>query len=303
MPTSIIQVLVALGGASLLLYWISPATLLAGLFLAVTAAVLPKRSLPGMLLSVGWGQRILIVVILGATLGASLAALQTLLYRFLEGYMWPDPVVSWLRQRQVSRKKRLESSSHLYPNDVLRPGDDIRLIQLSREQLRRYPVSDIQVAPTMLGNAIRALETYSYELFGLDIVGFYEELTATVPEALRGVPEKRKSTVDLYVNITTLSVIFGTATIVFTILYSSPILLVLLLTYTVMGAASYRLSIVSSDRWRRAIEATVNLGRKPLAEALGYTLPDREKEREFWRIVAQNLQLSRTPGSKEGHNI
>jgi hypothetical protein len=285
MPAGILQVLVALGGASLLLYWISPATLLAGLFLAVTAAVLPKRSLPGMLLSLGWGQRLLIVVILGVTLGATLAAVQTVLYRFLEGYMWPSRMVHWLVRRQLSRKKLLESYNVV--------SNDIHRVALSREQLRRYPVSDTAVAPTRLGNAIRALEAYSYELFGLDMLFFYEELTAVAPEALRGVPERRKSTVDLYVNVTILSLIFSIAAIVFGILYSSPVLLALLLVYVVMGAASYHLSVISCDRWRRGIEATVNLGRKPLAEALGYTLPGPEQEHEFWKLAVWNLQPRR----------
>jgi hypothetical protein len=288
MPTSVLQVLIALGGATLLIYWISPAILLAGLFLAVTATTLPKRSLPGMLLSLGWGQRLLLVAILGAILGASLAALQTILYRLLEGYMLPGPLRSWLTQRQLSLKKRLRSALS-GPSFGMHSG-------LLLEKLRRYPISDAQVAPTRLGNALRALESYSYEQFRLDMIALYEELTAMAPESVRGLPERRKASVDLFVNLIALSVIFGVATTVFGILYSSPMLLVLLSVYGIIAITSYRLAVITCDRWRRAIEAMVNLGRKPLAEALGYSLPiDSQQERRFWMLVVQELRYGYDP--------
>jgi hypothetical protein len=124
----------------------------------------------------------------------------------------------------------------------------------------------------------------------------YEELTAVAPEALRGLPARRKATVDLYVNLVALSAVFGILTTVLGLLYSSPVLMALLLAYVIIGLASYRLAVISCDRWRRAIEALVNLGRKPLAEALGYPFPiDPKEEREFWRLAIWDLKYGPPP--------
>jgi hypothetical protein len=48
----------------------------------------------------------------------------------------------------------------------------------------------------------------------------------------------------------------------------------------------YRLAVVSTSHWASAVQALVNLGRKPLAEALALEVPrDLKAEREMWRYV------------------
>jgi hypothetical protein len=48
----------------------------------------------------------------------------------------------------------------------------------------------------------------------------------------------------------------------------------------------YRLAVAATDDWAAVVRAVVNLGRKPLAEALGLQLPSTiREERAMWAMV------------------
>lgn len=50
----------------------------------------------------------------------------------------------------------------------------------------------------------------------------------------------------------------------------------------------YRMAVAGTDDWAAAVQALVNLGRKPLSEALGLAMPDSlAKEREMWRLIGR----------------
>ncbi|MGI5401142.1 hypothetical protein ACQEVG_17110 [Streptomyces sp. CA-135486] len=55
----------------------------------------------------------------------------------------------------------------------------------------------------------------------------------------------------------------------------------------------YRSAVIATDEWAASVRALVNLGRKPLAEALGLTLPESlADERTMWQMVTR---MSRRP--------
>ncbi|MFG2490360.1 hypothetical protein ACGFSD_04690 [Streptomyces caniferus] len=55
----------------------------------------------------------------------------------------------------------------------------------------------------------------------------------------------------------------------------------------------YRSAVTSTDEWAAAVRAMVNVGRKPLADAMCLVLPDQlAMERDMWTMVSR---LSRMP--------
>lgn len=55
----------------------------------------------------------------------------------------------------------------------------------------------------------------------------------------------------------------------------------------------YRSAVYATDEWAAAMRAMVNLGRKPLADALGLVLPQQlNQERAMWQLVTR---MSRRP--------
>jgi hypothetical protein len=55
--------------------------------------------------------------------------------------------------------------------------------------------------------------------------------------------------------------------------------------------------VTATDEWSASVQALVNVGRKPLAEALGLELPAKlAKERHMWRVVNEFVKRPFDPG-------
>lgn len=155
-----------------------------------------------------------------------------------------------------------------------------------RERLRRYPVDDAQVAPTRLGNAIRQLEEYGYQHYRLDSQALWYELTATAPKQLGQQVDVARAGVDFFVCL-----LFGNLLVagiaLAAVSASDARAGTLLITAGVLIVASglwYRLAVITTDDWALAVRALVDVGRKPLAAALGFQLPKAiDQEREMWQ--------------------
>ncbi len=209
------------------------------------------------------------------------------IYRFLEGYNLPKPLARRFHRRQLQEWRRirwLEERSRLAGQPV--PGLDL-------ERIKLYPLRADQVAPTRLGNALRAMETFGYTRYGLDSQSLWFELQSVVPETTRRNTEEGRAPVDFFVSsiahMTVLSVlclIVGVSTLnVGTCLIG-------------LGAAatvplSYRLAVRNVKDWGDAVKALVNLGRIPLADHFGLSMPDElSEERNMWhaymRVIERN---------------
>jgi hypothetical protein len=260
------------------------------------------------------GRSAVFVLVGTVLLGLALAALQTPLYRLLEGYLgWPQ----WLFQR--GRRNRL-AAKHLLENRIEAASLVLREATLSEqesrvlgryrahpvtgryadadarrgpvwlsllnERLSRFPADDGQVIPTRLGNAIRRFEEYGYDRFRLDSQVLWHELNAAAPEPARKQAEDARMNVDFFICL----------------LYGH--LLVAACACAELGAGSparpwlvgcvavglpllavvwYRVAVVATDDWAGAVRAMVNLGRQPLTASMGLALPrEIEAERTMW---------------------
>ncbi|NUR73100.1 MAG: hypothetical protein HOU81_19970 [Hamadaea sp.] len=265
----------------------------------------------------------LAVAILG---GLLLAAVQTPLFRILEGYLgWPRPLVAAGRRRMLRRKHLLAdrldaarladaeadgtldeagaaalAAMRAHPLVGRHVAADARRGSVQRglmhERLRRFPVDDGQVVATRLGNAIRRLEEYGYDRYRLDSQVFWYELTAVVPERTAKQVDQARTTVDFFVSllfghlivaaVAVGAVLSGTVT-------GSVQLWISVAALLLLSVGWYRAAVVTTDDWAAAVRAMVNVGRVPLAEALGLRLPEGlSEERTMWTLSSQLTRLA-----------
>ncbi|MGW7682050.1 hypothetical protein ACWGID_15000 [Kribbella sp. NPDC054772] len=262
-------------------------------------------------------------------LGLVLAAVQTPLYRVLEGYLgWPKRLSQAGLRRQLTTKHllrnrvdaavlaRQERAGQLtgdapklaafraHPVVGRYADEDVRRgsvwLGVLRERLHRYPLDDRQVAPTRLGNAIRRFEEYGHNRYRLDSQVLWHELNAAVPEAARKQTDDARMTVDFFICL-----LYGHLLVVVALVVTLAVgvaarpwvtgatVLGLLLLTTIW----YRLAIEATDEWAGAVRAMVNLGRRPLAEALGLRIPyGIEEERAMWLLVSDLVTSDFYPG-------
>jgi hypothetical protein len=306
------------GGWLLVVGWVLPTAINALLFVFF---VLP--SLHGIVLAHDLGQAsvgdktiaVLAVALVG---GVVLNALQTPLYRVLEGYLWPGPLARWRRKHYVKTRRTVRKRLELIyyrTNTDLTTENKQRLAELEadpeirkyvkrdrslttvqaalRRESARFPIDDDQVAPTRLGNAIRLFETYGFDRYCLDSQVLWYELTAAVPKELNRQVDIARAGVDFFVCL-----LYGNLLVAVTALASLGasrahplILLVTAGALAVLTLLWYRLAWVNTDEWGFTVRALVNLGRKPLAERLSLRLPrDLQRERKMWLLYTQMVQ-------------
>ncbi|MFU8873428.1 hypothetical protein [Micromonospora sp. SL4-19] len=312
------------GGWSLVAGWILPAAVniaLFGLFLLPDMrAFEPVDRLAQAALS----QQSLVLLTAAVVLGLLFSALQTPLYRVLEGYLgWPSWAFAWGRKRQQRRLKLLrdrldglrlaqkESGGQLTSSEEGRLRElraDRRLAQkfaqdlfliapqraLLRERLRRFPLRDEQVLPTRLGNALRRMEQYGSDRYRLDSQVFWHELIAAAPEQTRQGVTTARIGVDFFVCLLYGHLILAATAVTVQATKSgfSISLSALAVVLTAFAVIWYRLAVSSTEEWAMAIRALVNLGRKPLAEAMGLELPATlHDEREMWSLLSKLSRL------------
>ena len=307
------------GGRALLVGWILP-SLINVLILGLV--VLPRVTGFAALTGAGDATRATVVGLVGtAVLGLLLAAVQTPLYRLLEGYLgWPRPLYQAGRRRQLSRKHLLRnrldaaflagretSGTISYPehqtlqqfraHPVTRRYVDADLrrgpvwLNLLDERLHRYPVDDEQVTPTRLGNAIRRFEEYGFDRFRLDSQVLWHELTAVVGESTRKQVEDARTTVDFFVCLLFGHLLVALSAAVALATHAAPrpwLVVVVLAGLLVRSLIWFRVAVAATDDWAGAVRAMVNLGRRPLAESLGLVLPASiDDERVMWMLAGK----------------
>ncbi|MEV4556295.1 hypothetical protein AB0K51_04760 [Kitasatospora sp. NPDC049285] len=309
------------GAWALLVGWILPTAVNLGVFLIAVWPTLSTTRLAAGTTPSPLPSTSLMLLTGSVVAGLVLFALRTPLYRFLEGYLlWPDRLATRRAAHHVHTKQLLKKRRNLIllatrerDGGPLTTGQTDRLAALRAdpelrrhraaderrsavqrallgERLGRYPVDDGQVTPTRLGNAIRRFEEYGHDRFRLDSQVLWEELSAVAPEPVRRQLETVRTNVDFFV-----ALLYGHLLVAATALGSltaaaartAPLLATTVL-LSGLAPVWYRCAIAATDGWAAAVRALVNVGRKPLAEALGLTLPDKlADERAMWTAVTR----------------
>jgi hypothetical protein len=264
-----------------------------------------------------------------AVLGLALAALQTPLYRILEGYLgWPERLFRMGHQRQLSRKHLLQNrldAAYLVSREaagVLSEAENQALaafrshpvtgrlvtsdarkgpvwLSLLEERLSRYPADDGQVNATQLGNAIRRFEEYGYDRFRLDTQVLWHQLNAVVSDPARKQTEDARTNVDFFVCLLYGHLLVAAAACIE--LCAAPPerpwpAVAVIIGLPLLGNLWYRVSVVATDDWAGAVRAMVDLGRQPLAASMGLALPETiADERTMWTLAIAFAQTPYTP--------
>jgi hypothetical protein len=170
------------------------------------------------------------------------------------------------------------------------------------EKFERYPSDEEEILPTVLGNAIRRFERFGPTHYGLDQQRLWYELMATVPERVAKQVGQMRTAVDFFVGLffgQLLVAVAAIATISFDPARLGWLGLGALVAVTV-AILSYRIAVVTTDEWSYAVQALLNVGRKPLADALSLKLPRHlEAEHDMWKSVGQFLRPKPRPATLE----
>jgi len=224
-------------------------------------------------------QGLVFFTLITGALAISLSSLSTLLYRILEGYLWPRWLQEWGVKRERARKKALHAAVR---------GSGWRQ-NVALENLARYPMDDHQILPTRFGNAIRAFETYGKSRFNMDSQTLWYELVAVTGGYIQSEIDSAQSSVDFFVALFYLSALFCFVCLILGAIEHFNIgILLLSVPAFLLAIFCHWLAIKAIDAQSYPIHALVNLGRVKLADSLGLTLPKTlEKEKEMWGLVTK----------------
>jgi hypothetical protein len=315
------------GGWELVAGWVLPTALNSVLFGVLVLPAFRRVSGLGPIAMASNPEKAL-ALLAGAVIGGLvLSALQTPLYRVLEGYRgMPARLRHWRTQRHIRRKHLLEKRlrvarlSFRETKGSLRPGEAAELARLRKdpvlskvpettgklspvtisvlaEKYRRYPVDDGQVLPTRLGNAIRRFEEYGYDRYRLDGVTMWNALVGVVPDGVRKRVDSSRVGVDFFVCLLYgqfILALCGVAALI-TAPGDRAGAIMAIAVPLVLIPVWYRLAVEATDEWAAAFRGLVDIGRRPLADALGLALPATlEQERRMWQLASR---FSRRPYS------
>jgi hypothetical protein len=182
------------------------------------------------------------------------------------------------RRRQGRRHARLAADGEV--------GFEVRY--------REYPRRERDLLPTRLGNIMRSAELYPGDdgRYGIDAVFFWPRLYAVLPEPMRDSLQEARSSLDLMLVTSGLSLLFL-------------LIAACLLPFAGMGQGSILIGVVGAGlvallTYRGAVRAAVvfaelvrtsfDLYRGSLLAQLGYDQPTSlDKERELWKNLGEQL--------------
>jgi len=274
--TDILQGLVS-GGLPFLFAWVLPSAIAVSAFaleifpLAKHLAVL--EAISGM----SGASQALVMAFVAVAIALIMNAVDTPLYRVVEGYVWPGGLQNWGSKRQLSKRCHLETKTDRRHEGWRR--------DLLDERLQRYPAGD-DLAPTALGNALKAFEGYALDHFNLNSQLLWVDLYGVVGDETRAEYERSRAAVDFFVATFYLSALYGVISLAAGIVTGKWAAAIGAGIAFALMPAWYRLAVQSTSYWAKATKALVDLGRKPLADQLGLRLPSTtDAERRMWGIV------------------
>lgn len=215
------------------------------------------------------------VLLISVVVGFFLSALQTPLYRILEGY-WLGP--QRLKRRLVARQKAIRENR-------VREALEVGPIDAPNYWvMMRFPSRESDVLPTAFGNAMKRFETYAIDRYSLDSQTLWHHLAASAPDYVVKAETTARTNVDFGVALTWMSSLLAAVVGVTWIIHpTNGGLVALFLAAITSTYGAYRLAILGTDEWAATVRAQVDLGRGKLANSLGYELPKTlHNERALW---------------------
>ena len=166
-----------------------------------------------------------------------------------------------------------------------------------RERRLSYPWKREMVMSTRLGNIMRAAEAYPLRLYNLDAVVIWPRLQSVLPESFASGLQDAKATLDLLLNLVTLSIPFTLAWQLYLALTSRRWgwFLIVGLGW-IVAILAYQAALGAAQAYGELIKAAHDLYRWDLLSALHLKKPaSYSEERELWEVVTNLLYRSYPP--------
>lgn len=233
------------------------------------------------------------VVIAIWVVGVVLLAMNTPLFRMLEGYWWPLNR-DWARQGYRSKFESKLASARALAERWEREGDDFpradidAYMELQQWRTQRMPSRVEDVLATRFGNAIRAFEVYPRDMYGADGPTVWWRLLAVVPREFLDRVFDAKSEVDFLINLS----FFGCVTSLIALLDGSLPLkwagFLWIIGGIAVGRGAYLWATSSVEEWGALVKSAFDCYLGDLATRLGYEVPVSDAERRrFWTAFSQ----------------
>jgi hypothetical protein len=257
------------------------------------------------------------------------------LYKTLEGYSFPLARIGFLRRRQQRRFDRARNSfvdlnAQLKAVEAIpRPGPDDRMRKARieadlyparrflitffpfKEEMKSGPLpTNPYLLPTRFGNAIRAFEIYSNDIYGIDSIPLWLHLATVAPKDFLSTIDSARAQVDCLVNVIFLSLLFASAAFVRFLMTAnlghcfSPdvvfafagwdYLLACAAAFAIARIA-YGVSIERACAWGVFVKVAFDCYLPALAKQLGFRLPaGRADQKRFWTAVSRRVIYHQT---------
>ena len=228
-----------------------------------------------------------------------LAALNTPLYKLLEGYWGRWQNILGLKKRQLHQLARLRSRESALWDEVKTSQEngvaftkDQEFFKIRKALATRFPNEDAWVLPTSFGNILRAFETYSNTMFGIDAIPSWYRLLALIPESYRKDIDQAKAYVDFWINLWYLSLlsVAGTAFLAWragvgSFLWFIPVFLGLMWLFF-QGAKD------AAVEWGEFVKAGVELYKGKLQAQLSFPKSDtKDQVQEVWQRYSSAISF------------
>jgi hypothetical protein len=164
--------------------------------------------------------------------------------------------------------------------------------------LSRYFPENAALAPTRLGNAMRAVETYGRPRYGLDLATIWPRLQPLLPAETLSWLEQAGGAFELMVTLSALSALFGVPLSVYLAVIASAPTARAVSAAVLLGSAGlswvcYRNAVEAAVAYGERVRSTVDLHRFDVFEAMRLPQPDTLAEEELqWRRVCGLLDRS-----------
>ncbi len=217
----------------------------------------------------------------GALLIALVTAIITpAIHGVLDGYTWHGRLYDRRVKHFTERWTELQTTVRT-ATDAGTPA-----FKRATRELRLYPADPAHLLPTALGNRISAAETYGLTRYGLDSVTLFYELKSSVDESLASDVESSSNLIESLVGSVFLGVLFSVLSLIVAAWAWAAAPLWAVAFGLIVGVGSYWGAVAAARMYIGTSRALVNMGRKPLANKLGLSLPTTiEAERAMWRAV------------------
>ncbi len=234
----------------------------------------------------------------------------------LEGYRWPVSKMTSLWRGEQERYRRSndrykqldqqwDEQGDRFPDDSKR-----ELARLLRQLRLEFPPNPANHLPTRFGNAIRAFEVYSKEIYGADSIPLWLHLSTVISSDFQSVLDDARSQVNCAVNICFFAAILGLLALARLVggcewhvlagtpdaralqaaflTYANGVNLLVAIAAAIVCRLAYLFAVELVYPWGDLVKAAFDCYLPDLAKKMGFDLPAAGERRvAIWRAVSE----------------